>query len=241
MSQWVLSVLLWIFSLWMVSDAIFRRKSLIWVAVIVLLHPFGALGYLVWVKVLEPRRARQLPGGAAPPLTGPSSAASTRAHEPSLKLADQLEEQGRYEQAGVIYRSVEERAPGNCRALHGLARCLLELQQPAEALEKYEALMAIDPRFRNYSAALEYAEGLHQVGRHADATDLLEGLVQETGRLNHRLALAHYWEAAGDTARARSVLTDALAAYESSPPREREANREWQRRIADKLQELAAN
>jgi hypothetical protein len=122
----------------------------------------------------------------------------------------------------------------------GQASRVQELDQPNEGIEKYEALMALDPRFRNYAAALEYAEALHRAGRDADATGLLEGLVDETGRLNHRLALAHYCEASGQTARARSVLSDALAAYECSPAPEKEANRRWQRRIIEKLDELAA-
>jgi hypothetical protein len=156
-------------------------------------------------------------------------------------VADQLEEQGRFSEASHIYRSALDAAKDDARALHGLARCLVELEQGREALDTYEALMAIAPRYRNYAAALEYAEALHRVGRTLDATGLLEGLVDETGRLNHRLALAHYLDAGGQRARARSVLEGALAAYSASSTSEQEANRRWQRRISDKLEQLAAS
>jgi hypothetical protein len=239
MSQLVLSVLIWAFSLWLVADSIRRRKSSLWVIVIVLLQPYGGLAYLLYIKLSSTRRGRELLGRFAPRLSTPEEAASSRLGEPALEVADRLELQRRFGEAILIYRRVVDQQKDNPRALHGLARCLVEVEQPIEALEKYEALMAVDPRYRSYAAALEYAEALHRAERHADAIDLLEGLVQETGRLNHRLALAHYCEAAGQTARARSVLSDALAAYECSPEPEREANRHWHRRIADKLEELA--
>jgi hypothetical protein len=159
---------------------------------------------------------------------------------PTLDVADQLEEQGRFSEASHVYRRALDSAQHDARALHGLARCLIELDQTREALGTYEALMASDPRYRNYAAALEYAEALHRVGRTLDATGLLEGLVEETGRPNHRLALAHYCEAGGQTARARRVLEGALAAYASSPASEQEANRRWHRRISDKLEQLAS-
>jgi hypothetical protein len=242
MSQLILSALIWAFSFWMVADSIRRRRSLGWVMVILLMRPYGGLIYLVWRKVSESPRGRALLGKAAPSLVSPVGSApraSIGASPPSLDAADQLEEQLRFSEAAAIYRQVIGQDAMNARALHGLARCLVELHQPDDALQKYEALMAVDPRFRNYSAALEYAEALHQSGRAADAIELLEGLVQETGRLNHRLALAHYCQVAGQTARARGVLSEALAAYDSSPAPEQEANRHWQRRIADKLAELA--
>lgn len=242
MSQLILSVLIWAFSFWMVADSIRRRKSLVWVIAILLIPPYGGLVYLVWLKVTESPRGRALLGRVAPSLAGPPigvGRAENGAGEPSLDVADQLEEQLRFSEAAAIYRQAFAEDAKSSRALHGLARCLVELHQPEDALQKYEALMALDPRFRNYSAALEYAEALHRSGRTADAIELLDGLVQETGRLNHRLALAHYCQGAGQTGRARSVLNDALAAYDSSPAPEQEANRHWQRRIADMLEQLA--
>jgi hypothetical protein len=229
MSQVILTGLIWAFSFWLVADCLRRRMSAWWMLVILLVQPYGGLAYLIYLKIRERHieRRRPLHGGASAPVLG-------------LDVADQLEEQRRFAEAALLYRRSLELDANDPRALHGLARCRMELGQPRDALESYEALMAVDPRYRNYAAALEYAETLHQDGRDLDAVGLLEGLVQETGRLNHRLALAHYCNAAGQTAHARSVLEQALEAYASSPPSAREANRRWQRRIADKLGELAA-
>jgi hypothetical protein len=241
MSSLLLSALMWAFSFWLVADCLRRRQNPVWVVVILLLQPYGGVGYLLYLKWAQYRGRRVGAGATAAVAQTPAGGVEPNENEPpALDLADRLEEQRRFGEAAQLYRRALEREPKDPRALHGLARCSIELEQPHEAIETYETLMAVDPRYRNYTAALEYAEALHRSGRDADATGLLEGLVEETGRLNHRLALAHYCEAAGQTARARSVLSEALVVYASSPLLEQEANRRWHRRITDKLDELAA-
>ncbi|HTV18748.1 MAG TPA: tetratricopeptide repeat protein [Polyangiaceae bacterium] len=247
MSQMILHGLIWAFSFWMVADCLRRQKSPLWVVAILLIQPYGAFAYVAYLKWSERQRAQQgrLPTPEAVAYAAPRAAPSPRPSAldalPTLDVADQLEEQARFSEASHIYRRALDSAAGDPRALHGLARCLIELDREREALSTYEALMAIDPRYRNYAAALEYAEALHRVGRTLDAAGLLEGLAEETGRLNHRLALAHYYEASGQTARARDVLEDALEAYASSPEQARRANRRWHRRITDKLEQLVAS
>lgn len=232
----VVSAVCWAFTFWMVADSFRRRVSFWWVVMILLITPpFGGLIYLAYVTWSRWRTRRAHAGEPTPDYPPESTGESDM-----LDVADRLEQQHRYREASMIYDRALERHTNEPRALHGMARCLIELGQLEEAVERYEALMAVDPRYRNYGAALEYAEALQRAGRGADATELLEGLVQETGRLNHRLALAHYCEETGQTSRARSVLREALAAYEQSPAPEQQANRHWQRRIASKLEELAA-
>lgn len=238
MSSLLLSAVMWAFSFWLVADCLRRRANPVWVAVILLIQPYGGVAYLLYLKWAQ-YRGRAV--GAIKPEAAARAGVPGAPDEPGLDVADRLEAERRFGEAAPLYRRALERDAKDPRALHGLARSAIELQQPRDALEAYEALMAVDPRYRNYAAALEYAEALHLAGRDADAAGLLEGLVEETGRLNHRLALAHYCEAAGQTARARSVLSDALVAYASSPLLEQEANRHWHRRITDKLDELAAN
>jgi hypothetical protein len=238
MSPLILSGLLWAFSFWLVADALRRQSNPLWIVLILLAQPYGGLVYLAYSRWQVYRGAQaRLPRAAAPARA--ASPLPDGGAEPLFDFADGLEEQAQFGEAASLYRSALEQGPGEPRGLHGLARCLMELGQKREALEAYEALMVADPRYRNYAAALEYAEALHRAGRDLDAAELLEGMVGETGRPNHRLALAHYCEAAGQRSRAQRVLSDALAAFASSPANEQALNRRWQRRIADKLQELA--
>jgi hypothetical protein len=258
MSQLLLSGLIWAFSFWLVADALRRQSNPLWVVLILLVQPYGGLAYLVYLKWRAYRRVRAaVPAARVAPSLVIAQEDESEGREPReargsapevdrsadvqalLDIADGLEEQRRFDEAASLYRRALEQQRADPRSLHGLARCLIELEQMREAIEVYETLMATDPRYRNYAAALEYAEALHRAGRDLDAADLLEGMVAETGRPNHRLALAHYCEAAGQTTRAQRVLSEALVAYASSPARDQAVNRRWQRRISDKLQELA--
>jgi tetratricopeptide (TPR) repeat protein len=233
----IYTALVWAFSFWMVADVVRRRLNLLWIALILLIvPPYGGLLYLVYLKLATSPRFRGMLGVPASSSTLP--APGEEAANPALLRADQLEEQRRYEEAAELYERALEKEPEAARALHGLARCWTELGEERAGLEKYEALMAVDPRYRNYAGALEYAEVLHRSGRTEDAIGLLDGLVNETGRFNHRLALAHYCAASGQKPRAQSVLNEALVEYERAPAPEQEANRRWQRRILDKLTEL---
>jgi len=236
MLERILPYVVWAFSLLMVVDSIRRRAGFLWIVLILMVQPYGGIAYLIYVKLMENRRGRGLLGTSVPPPPGDSGRPLPVQHgDRALDVADTLEEQGRYGEAALIFRRALDRRSDNPRAIHGLARCLTELDQIKEGLSHYETLMELDPRYRNYAAALEYAEALHRSGRTDDATGLLAGLVDETGRLNHRLALAHYLEAGGQQARARSVLSEALAAYERSPAPEQAANRRWQRLIEERL------
>ena len=236
--SWIITALVWAFSFWMVSDVLRRRLSFLWVVLILMIQPYGGLVYLVYLKLATSPRLRGRFGIPASASNMPPG--MEEGVDPSLLRADQLEAQRRFEEAVPLYERALERDKDDARALHGLARCLMELGREREGLEKYEALMGVDPRYRDYAGALEYAEALHRAGRTDDAIGLLDGLVRETGRFNHRLALAHYCAASGQKPRAQSVLSEALQVYERAPAPEQEANRRWQRRIVDKLQELAA-
>src|SRR5690606_9691045 len=114
-----------------------------------------------------------------------------------------------------LYREVVSRDPDDKQARHGLARCLLASGKHGDSLEHFEELLSQDRAYRDYSAALEYAEALWQSGRVDDTIDLMTGLVNVCPYINHRLALAHYLNESGRPERAREVIQEALAAYES--------------------------
>jgi len=149
MYSWILTALIWAFSFWMVADAVRRRLSFLWVVVILLVQPYGGLAYLLYLKLATSPRLSRMFGNVQ--LSKPPSPV-TEPGDPALVRADQLEDQRRFGEAAALYERALESQANDPRALHGLARCLMEGGQDREGLEKYEALMAVDPRFRNYSA-----------------------------------------------------------------------------------------
>jgi hypothetical protein len=184
----ILSLILLALTVWALIDAARRRVEVHWFFLVVLGFPIGGLIYFAWAKL-----------------------GLGDARRKALDRADRLEEQGQYAEAERIYRDQLSAAPNEPRALHGAARCYLELKQIERALEHFDGLMRVDPRYRDYSAALEYAEALTQAGRASDACDMLRGLALEAPRGNHRLALAHYLIQNNQQLEARGVLDELLA------------------------------
>ena len=232
------------FNVWMIVDAIRRRAELYWFIVLIL--PFGSLIYFFAVKARDYNFNFGRLGAAAPnkPRIGALTELERRAEEtPSvankLALADALEENERYAEACHLFREVLHKHPEDKQALHGMSRALLGLRKAEEATEQLAKLMELESNYRDYSAALDYAEALWQTGRTEDAVDLLRGLVNETRRINHRLALAHYLRLAGQNDPARIELEQALRDFESSPDFVRRRDKKWADRAQRELRALA--
>ena len=185
-------------TLWCLYDAAKRRAPFYWYFLLVLGFPIGSVLYVAWSKLQ----------GFDPV-------------ERQLDMADRLERERSYGEAVKLFASVLEVQPGRPRALHGHARCAVELGDVRRALDLYDRLMRVDPRYRDYTAALEYAEVLSRDGRPGDAADLMTGLVRESAKPNHRLALAHYLKQSGQPEAARSSLESFLADNPPEPWRER--------------------
>jgi hypothetical protein len=234
------------FQIWiqiaMLIDAYRRRADAYWYFVI-LVVPFGAFIYLAFVRFAEPTRSYATPIRRSDAVT--QRELERRVQEtPSvtnkLALADFLLEEGRHEEAIPRYRDVLSHAADSKEALHGLARALLMLGRPQEASDELARLMELDPKFRDYSAALDYAEALWQSGERDDAIGLLTGLVGVSARINHRVALAHYCQEAGKLAEARAELEKALGEFAASPDYVQRRDQEWAERARRALRELPA-
>lgn len=233
------------FMIWMAVDAIKRRAPLYWLAGIVLFAhpemPLGALAYFFVVKIRDYwPRVEALRG--EPPTRwwrGSSSPGSRAMLDPAeLATADALEVAGRYTDAIPLYEAVLARAPRHLQALHGLGRCMLGAGNPERAAELLGEVLSEDEAFNDFSAALEYAEALWQAGQHEDCLRVLERMVAMTGRINHRIALAHYAMLADSPGRARTVLEQALAAHASEPETVRRRQQRWVDRATNMLASL---
>ena len=241
----IFSIFLIGFRLWMLVDAIRRRPPFYWYLVIFFV-PLGDFIYFVMVKLPTANSAGTMRSSltAAVPVLGPSlveleqRAKETPSELNKLAYADALAVEQRPADAVERYRDVLRQAADSKEALHGLARSLLALGRPLEAIEELSHLMELDPAFRDYSAALDYAEALWQAGQHEDAIGLLTGLVGVSKRINHRMALAHYLKEQGDSATARSELDQALRDFATQPDFVQRRDRRWADRARKLLAEL---
>lgn len=228
------------FQIWMLVDAWKRRAPLHWYFIIVLM-PFGAVFYLIMVKLrdfrfgADPRSTLTRPFSDAAPL-------DTEAQQelPNLEVADALEAEERYAQAEPLYRAALAQNSGDKRALLGLARCLAGSGRAPESLPHFERLLELDREYAGYGAALDYADALWAADQKSDTIELLESLSKVTGRINHRLALAHYLAEFGRTEHAINELESALqeATGPNAPFNDR--HRRWVEMGREMLEELSA-
>ncbi len=228
------------FQIWMLVDSIRRRSPFYWNLLIFLL-PVAALVHFFQIKLPELRARRR---GRLAPAAGPSLeeiaelARQAPTEQNKLAFADKLAELQRFPEAIGRYRDVLRGNRDSKEALHGLGRALLQLGRPLEAIEELASLMELEPEFRDYSAALDYAEALWQAGKQEDTIGLLTGLVSVTRRINHRVALAHYSKERGDSITARNELDLALSEFNSLPEAARKREQRWADRARKQLAEL---
>ena len=204
------------FQVWMLADSIRRRVPFFWSLLLLLITPVSVVYFFViWLpSMLRSRRA--LPAG--PTL---EDLAEQMRQVPSevnkLAFADRLALHGRFPEAVGRYRDILRSNKESKEALHGLSRAFMAMGRPQDAVEELANLMEIEPAYRDYTAALDYAEALWQANRHEDTIGLLTGLVGVSRRIEHRTALAHYLKEQGDKVTARSELDQALRDFDSSP------------------------
>jgi hypothetical protein len=229
------------FMIWMAVDAIRRRAPLYWLAAIVLMVPLGSVAYFFFIKIRDYWPPRAAVDGGEPATSwwrGSWRPAGGPMVDPAeLATADALEVAGRYTDAIPLYEAVLTRTPRHLQALHGLARCMLGVGNPRRSVELFGEVLSQDRAFSNFGAALEYAEALWQAGQHEDCLHVLEGMVAITGRINHRIALAHYAMLAELPGRAREVLEQALAAHATEPATIRRHQQRW----ADRARHMLAS
>ena len=235
-------VVVGIFQIWMIVDAI-RRRSPLYLPIVIFFFSPAAILYFFLVKLPE-LTGRQPAAAALQRSSGPDLeqlaelARQTPSELNKLAFADKLAELQRFPEAVGRYRDVLRQNKESKEALHGLARALLNLGRPLEAIEELATLMEINPEFRDYSAALDYAEALWQAGKQEDAIGLLTGLVSVSKRINHRMALAHYLKERGDSVTARNELDQALREFASSPDFVQRRDQRWAERARKLLAEL---
>lgn len=228
--------------IWMLVDA-YRRRAEFWWYLIILFVPFGVLIYFFVVKVPDRQRSG---GGAFSRLVQrePSldelryRAGETPSVVNKLALADALLARGQYQEAAAIYQDVRSNDRENKEALYGHSLSLMGMHRYAEAADELHELMEIDNSYRDYAAALDYGEALWQSGEHEDAVDLLHGLVGVDGRINHRIALAHYLGLSGKRDEAREQLQTALGDYEHQPAFVKRRDSHWAAQAHKMLRDL---
>ena len=234
----ILMILQTAFSLWMLVDAIRRRCAFHWY--ILILFPFGEIAYFLMVKIHDPewqpvretfssilQRKASLRGLRYRQEQTPS-------FENTVGLAQALYNAKQYEESAEVFGRAL-RLEESEEALYGLALSLMGLKRHKEAIERLNQLIERRPDYEDYDGWPHLALALTEAGRSQEVVSLLEGLVEMSPRLNHRMLLAHYLMRDGKFQQARDQLETGLNEHRHAPRFLKKRQRAWARQAKKML------
>lgn len=231
------------FSLWLLVDAIRRRRAVYWYPIILL--PFGEWFYFFMVKIHDPDM-RWLKEGlkrlTAQRVTVEQlrfQLTQTPSFSNTLMLAQALYDQECHSEAAALFERALEIDADSKAALYGLALCLISLDDHMPAIGHLRKLIALEPSFQDYAAWSNLAYALNRTGRREEAIEWLGRLVDSSPRLNHRLLYAHYLTQDGLREKAREQIEAGLIEHQQAPPFLRRRNRTYARQAKRMLKQLS--
>ena len=154
------------FMVWMSLDCIQRREHFIWIIIMIILFPVGAVAYFFVVK--------NRVGGKAPGSLAPTPICREVETEETLQLKDligKFHKAYHYEKLGQVYidqnkfdlaipqfEEAIQRDPEMMEARYGLAKCFHGLSRYEEAAVALEKLTAIEKKYDYGNAIFGLAE-----------------------------------------------------------------------------------
>ena len=223
-------LLLTLFQIWMLIDAI-RRKEWIWVLFILAFPGFGTLWYFFQVYRGSPTATRgfELPGAFDRRRIKELQAQIhhlDKAHHHS-QLGDVYFQQGRFTQAETSYRAALEREPQDLDTRAHLGQCLLRQKRPAEARPLLEAVVAENPKHDYGHSLMALAETLTALGEAEAALRVWQQVTQNHSYPRAKVQLAELYLAKNEPALARAELEDVLSDDPHAPVFQRRRDRVW--------------
>ena len=189
---------------------------------------FGALLVLALLRRREQAEPPEPSPPAAPPGPSLEQLAADVEGSPSfhnrvrmgwalLQAAQPERAVGYFEQALATHR-------GDKHALYGLGISQLERGAASDAARTLAGLVERSFAYEDYEAALALAEAHARCERNELAAELLAQVAEESGRLEHRLALARLHIRLAQNTEAQDVLRSALRQFDGQPALTRQRN-----------------
>ena len=223
-----LSIILVVFTVWMLVDAYSRQAETYWFWAILIVPLLGGLAYFFCFTIKDFR------GFNLPFFQRRESLDDLRyraEHIPTLAndvaLADRLIEQGDFAGALPPLESAQKKEVHLGHVLYSRALCLSRLGRPAEALPLLDQLLQREPRWSNYRAWHLLIETHQQNKSRSAALDSCRMLVKLAPTLEHKCLLGEFLLQEGQKEEAQRLLQDALRDHQFNPGPIRRRNRRW--------------
>lgn len=235
-------VLVGLFNLWMIVDAI-RRREWIWVGILLIFPGIATLWYFFYMFRDSPAtRGFELPGAQNRRRIKELQAQIyhlDKAHHHS-QLGDVYFQQGKLDQAEASYHAALERDGQDLDTRAHLGQCLLRQKRAAEAKPLLEGVVRENPKHDYGHTTMAYAETLTAL----DETDNALGVWQHV-TANHaypraKVQLAELYLAKGQPELAHAELKDVLADDPHAPAFQRRRDRVWVNRAKSLMRKVPA-
>ena len=227
------------FTVWMLVDAYRRPAEQFWFWIIFLFQPIGPWAYFFMVKFADftgsgSGRGWQNTGWSMAFFNRRPSIEELRYqadHVPtlanSLALAERLVEKNEHEEALPHLESALAREPDHCGVLFLFALCHLELGRPERAVPELDKVIARDRGWSDYTAWRLLVRARAAMNDPAGTLATCRELNRIAPTLRHRVLLAEFLIADGQSGEARDMLQRALEDYRFAPSGVRRLNRPY--------------
>jgi hypothetical protein len=237
-----LSYLLLAFWAWMIYDAIKNDPERIWLWVVLILGPLGAVVYFLFRKAPTlnlPKPAFLARWGRRKELWAAEAAARNIGNPYQfVALGDLQRELGEPQQAAASYQKALAKEPKNLQALWGLALTEYESHSYADARERLATIVSIDPNFKFGEAFLAYGRTLVALGEKDAAREHLAGGIKRWSYPEAYVLLAGLLIERGESAEARKLLESVVVDMRAGPEFNQRRNRRWVRQAQRMLSRL---
>jgi tetratricopeptide (TPR) repeat protein len=175
-----------VFMVWMCIDCIQRKEHFIWIVIMVVLFPVGAIIYYFAVKTKGQKRANLFPL----PSSAPKKEVETEDTMHLKSLIKQHHKAFHYEKLGDVYLNKKQydlaipnfqeaikKDPEMNEARYGLAKSLHGSEKFLEAAEVLEELVKLDKKFDYGNAIFGLAECYRLAGMEAKAMETYKEVI----------------------------------------------------------------
>ena len=223
-------LLLVVFEIWMLIDAL-RRREWLWAVFIVIFPLLNAVLYFFFVyRATAPAtRGFELPGAHDRRRIRELQAQIhhlDKAHHHS-QLGDIYFQQGKLDKAEACYRAALERDPQDIDTRAHLGQCLLREKRAAEARPLLEGVVGQNPKHDYGYTMMALAETLTALGEKDSALQMWQQVTAEHSYARAKVQLAELYLAKNQPELARAELKDVVADDIHAPAFQHKRDRIW--------------
>jgi hypothetical protein len=237
---WIASL---IFTTYMCIDCINRKEHFIWIIVMIVLMPIGAIAYFFAVKNRAPAPSTGEQRVSKPSFFTPSPPKKELDTEETLQLKEMISKYDKayhYEKLGQIYlekkkydlaiepfQEAVKRDPEMNEARYGLAKCYYGQGRFAEAAEVLEELVKINKKYDYGNAIFGLAECYRLSGQEDKAFETYEAVINSYHFFKAYYHYAKLLDKRGKKQEAIDAMKSIIGSSKDLPEYKLEKERRW--------------